>query len=101
MLYRIILETEASVIAGKVAMRGADADVPLSEQVYFPLLLCVTMDTDMYGNCFLKRKGKLGIYAYKKKNFWIVHLHAILHHEIYAFDFVFHYTITEIFILTG
>lgn len=28
----IILETEANVIAGKVAMRGADADVPLSEQ---------------------------------------------------------------------
>ena len=56
MLYRIILETEASVIAGKVAMRGADADVPLSEQVYFPLLLCVAMDTNMYGNCFLKRE---------------------------------------------
>lgn len=28
----IILETEANVIAGKVAMRGADSDVPLSEQ---------------------------------------------------------------------
>ncbi|KAH7299165.1 hypothetical protein KP509_25G075600 [Ceratopteris richardii] len=28
----IILETEANVIAAKVAMRGADADVPLSEQ---------------------------------------------------------------------
>ncbi len=31
--YRIILETDADVIAGRVAMRGADADVPLSEQV--------------------------------------------------------------------
>lgn len=28
----IILETDADVIAGRVAMRGADADVPLSEQ---------------------------------------------------------------------
>ncbi|KAG0580575.1 hypothetical protein M758_4G186400 [Ceratodon purpureus] len=28
----IILETDAEVIAGRVAMRGADADVPLSEQ---------------------------------------------------------------------
>eukprot|EP00271_Cylindrocystis_brebissonii_P016345 TRINITY_DN39790_c0_g1_i1.p1 TRINITY_DN39790_c0_g1~~TRINITY_DN39790_c0_g1_i1.p1 ORF type:complete len:179 (+),score=56.02 TRINITY_DN39790_c0_g1_i1:252-788(+) len=28
----IILETEASVIAGRVAMRGADSDLPLSEQ---------------------------------------------------------------------
>lgn len=28
----IILETDANVIAGRVSMRGADADVPLSEQ---------------------------------------------------------------------
>jgi len=28
----IILESDANVIAGRVAMRGADADVPLSEQ---------------------------------------------------------------------
>eukprot|EP00897_Mesotaenium_endlicherianum_P005799 jgi/Mesen1/5247/ME000263S04360 len=28
----IILETEANVIAGRVAMRGADSDLPLSEQ---------------------------------------------------------------------
>ncbi|KAJ7292333.1 hypothetical protein O6H91_04G058100 [Diphasiastrum complanatum] len=28
----IILETDSHVIAGRVAMRGADADVPLSEQ---------------------------------------------------------------------
>lgn len=32
-VYRIILETDADVIASRVAMRGADADVPLSEQV--------------------------------------------------------------------
>lgn len=29
------METDADVIAGRVAMRGADADVPLSEQVLF------------------------------------------------------------------
>jgi hypothetical protein len=29
----VILETEASVIAGRVAMRGVDSDVPLAEQV--------------------------------------------------------------------
>lgn len=28
----ILLETDANVIAGRVAMRGADADLPLSEQ---------------------------------------------------------------------
>lgn len=33
-VHRIILETDANVIAGRVAMRGADADVPFSEQVY-------------------------------------------------------------------
>lgn len=32
-MHRIILESDANVIAGRVAMRGADADVPLSEQV--------------------------------------------------------------------
>lgn len=32
-IYSIILESDANVIAGRVAMRGADADVPLSEQV--------------------------------------------------------------------
>ena len=30
----MILETEPNVIASRVAMRGADADLPLSEQVY-------------------------------------------------------------------
>lgn len=29
----MILEFDGNVIAGRVAMRGADADVPLSEQV--------------------------------------------------------------------
>lgn len=33
-LNSIILETEPTVIASRVAMRGADADLPLSEQVY-------------------------------------------------------------------
>lgn len=30
---RIVLETDATIIAGRVAMRGADSDIPLSEQV--------------------------------------------------------------------
>jgi hypothetical protein len=30
--WRIILESDANIIASRVAMRGADADVPLSEQ---------------------------------------------------------------------
>ena len=33
LMHRIILESDANVIAGRVAMRGAEADVPLSEQV--------------------------------------------------------------------
>lgn len=35
LMHRIILESDANVIAGRVAMRGAEADVPLSEQVMF------------------------------------------------------------------
>mmetsp|Transcript_18903 Transcript_18903/g.60719 ORF Transcript_18903/g.60719 Transcript_18903/m.60719 type:complete len:181 (+) Transcript_18903:124-666(+) len=30
----IIMETEPNIIAGRVAMRGADSDVPLSEQTF-------------------------------------------------------------------
>merc|ERR550532_1636215 len=30
----VILETDPTVIAGRVAMRGADSDVPLSEQTF-------------------------------------------------------------------
>eukprot|EP00854_Cymbomonas_tetramitiformis_P021220 gene21220-25496_t len=30
----VILETEASVIASRVTMRGADSDLPLSEQTF-------------------------------------------------------------------
>eukprot|EP00873_Tetraselmis_striata_P001506 jgi/Tetstr1/421770/TSEL_012674.t1 len=30
----VILETEASVVAGRVAMRGADTEMPLSEQTF-------------------------------------------------------------------
>lgn len=32
-LHRILLETDANVIAGRVKMHGADADVPFAEQV--------------------------------------------------------------------
>lgn len=32
-MYRIILETDPSTIAGRVAMRGADNEIPLAEQV--------------------------------------------------------------------
>lgn len=32
-LCRLILETDAATIAGHVSMRGADGEVPLSEQV--------------------------------------------------------------------
>ncbi len=32
-LGRLILETDPGTIASRVAMRGADADVPLAEQV--------------------------------------------------------------------
>lgn len=35
---RVILETEASVIASRVTMRGADSDLPLSEQVRHPVI---------------------------------------------------------------
>lgn len=35
MLCRIILETDASVIAGKVASHSVDSGAPLSEQVHF------------------------------------------------------------------
>ncbi len=31
-IYRVIFEADPSVIAGRVAMKGADNDVPLSEQ---------------------------------------------------------------------
>ncbi len=30
---RVILETDPATIAGRVAMRGADSDIPLAEQV--------------------------------------------------------------------
>ncbi len=33
-LRSIILETDASVIAGRVSMRGSDGEVPLSEQTF-------------------------------------------------------------------
>ena len=36
---RLILETDPSTIASRVAMRGADTDVPLSEQVCTPVRL--------------------------------------------------------------
>lgn len=35
LLHRIILETEASIIAGKVATHGLDGAASLSEQVQF------------------------------------------------------------------
>lgn len=40
---RMILETEAAVIASRVAMRGADADLPLSEQVRIQGCFCRTI----------------------------------------------------------
>ena len=45
LMHRIILESDANVIAGRVAMRGAEADVPLSEQVMFftDFVQCQTM----------------------------------------------------------
>ena len=39
---RIILETDPSVIANRVSMRGADADLPLSEQVSTPAQLRIS-----------------------------------------------------------
>jgi hypothetical protein len=39
----VILETEANVIAGRVTMRGADSDLPLSEQVGVPRLSAASL----------------------------------------------------------
>jgi hypothetical protein len=36
---RVILETDPATIAGRVAMRGADAELPLTEQVWLPASL--------------------------------------------------------------
>ena len=38
---RVILETDPATIAGRVAMRGADSELPLTEQV--TLLACREM----------------------------------------------------------
>lgn len=45
-IYSIILESDANTIASRVAMRGADSDVPLSEQV----LLDLSSDTSSMCN---------------------------------------------------
>lgn len=42
--YRLVLETDAQTIAGRVTMRGAEGEVPLAEQVIPSLHL----DMDIY-----------------------------------------------------
>ena len=40
--FRIILETESSLVTNRVAMKGADKDVPLSEQSFSQALQTAT-----------------------------------------------------------
>ena len=43
---RVILETDATTIAGRVAMRGPDDQMSISEQVSSPITSCIATVTD-------------------------------------------------------
>lgn len=51
-LGRLILETDPGTIASRVAMRGADADVPLAEQVYPLAVPPALVSFSRCSNCF-------------------------------------------------
>jgi hypothetical protein len=51
-----VLETDATIIAGRVAMRGADSDIPLSEQVssgdlFWPEVIVQILECSSYLHC--------------------------------------------------
>ena len=52
---RLILETDPSTIASRVAMRGADTDVPLTEQACTPVCM-----HPMTTACLISLLGKQG-----------------------------------------